>query len=51
MFGVLLWLLRPEGRTVGGLLIMGILFGLLHWGNGGLAILFTAAIGVIFGGF
>lgn len=37
--------------TAGGLLVMGVLFGLLHWGNGGLAVLFTGAIGVVFGGF
>lgn len=33
----------------GGLAVMGLLFGLLHWGNGGLAIVFTGLIGVAFG--
>lgn len=33
-----------------GLAIMGLLFGLLHWGNGGLAIVFTGVIGVVLGG-
>lgn len=37
--------------TGGGLVLMGVLFGLLHWGNGGLAIVFTGTIGVIFGAF
>lgn len=43
-------LIRRFG-TAGGLLVMGVLFGLLHWGNGGLAILFTGTIGVVFGVF
>lgn len=33
-----------------GLVVMAVLFGLLHWGNGLLAILFTGAIGAVFGG-
>lgn len=44
--------LRPLVRrlgTVGGLLVMGMLFGLLHWGNGGLAVMFTGLVGVAFG--
>lgn len=36
--------------VAGGLLLMGALFGLLHWGNGGLAVLFTGTIGVGLGG-
>jgi len=32
------------------LLAMSLLFGLLHWGNGGMAILFTGVIGLAFGG-
>lgn len=36
--------------TAGGLAAMGVLFGLLHWGNGGLAIVFTGLIGVALGG-
>lgn len=35
--------------VVPGLLVMGVLFGVLHWGNGFLAILFTGTIGVAFG--
>lgn len=45
--------LRPlvdRWGTAAGLLVMGVLFGLLHWGNGGLAILFTGTIGVAMGG-
>lgn len=43
-------LVRRLGKS-GGLVVMGMLFGLLHWGNGALAVLFTGAIGVIFGAF
>lgn len=39
---------RSWGRARA-LLAMGVLFGLLHWGNGGLAILFTGIVGVGFG--
>lgn len=44
--------LRPLVRRWGAapaLLAMGVLFGGLHWGNGGLAILFTGIIGVLLG--
>lgn len=35
--------------SVGGLLVMSVFFGLLHWGNGGLAVVFTGIIGLIYG--
>lgn len=44
--------LPPLVRRVGaapGLLLMGALFGVLHWGNGVLAIFFTGTLGVLFG--
>lgn len=41
--------LASRWGVVPGLLVMGVLFGLLHWGNGLLAILFTGAFGVAFG--
>lgn len=41
-------LVRRWGAPAG-LLVMGLLFGLLHWGNGVPAILFTGTLGVLFG--
>lgn len=44
--------LAPLRRRWGGaaaLLVMGVLFGLLHWGNGPLAIGFTGVLGVVSG--
>lgn len=45
--------LRPltdRWGTAAGLAVMAVLFGLLHWGNGALAIVFTGTIGVVMGG-
>ncbi len=41
-------LCRRWGAPVA-LAVMGALFGLLHWGNGGLAVVFTGTLGVLFG--
>jgi membrane protease YdiL (CAAX protease family) len=41
--------LRSRWGVVVALAVMGVLFGLLHWGNGGLAIVFTGTLGVLYG--
>lgn len=41
--------LRSRWGKAAALLVMAVLFGLLHWGNGALSILFTGTLGILFG--